>query len=521
MKGSEKMSEIEKLIEEVLKKEDPNEDFKDTRETLIEALSIYHEELKFQNDELKETNQYLEEVKLEYERLFMDAPVGYLIVDREGVITKANHYSYQLFDSLVLHQSKLQHMIADEDQDRFYFFFQQLNGNQLETDFSFKTRTKPIRYIKLVQQYVRSNETLIHLAIIDETALVTYQNKIQYMSNHDALTGAYNRHYYEGLIQRLNPTLTQHFGVIFADINGLKLINDAFGHAFGDELIKKTAELIDQYLDDSMHFARIGGDEFVIILTDTTEEQMKQFMLLLQEAQQSISIKDIQLSISFGYAYKRKKKQDLLKLVHLAEDRMYQNKLYTKASGRKDIIEGILAVLHEKKPREKEHGERVGMLAETFGKVLNLNATEIHQLKTAGLLHDIGKVAVDHTILDKASGLNVIEKREMKQHPEMGYRILQASHGFRNIADLVLAHHEYYDGTGYPRGLKGEAIPYLSRILSICDAYDAMTKARPYSVAKSKTEAIIELQDYKGIQFDPCLVDMFIDKVLIKVDREH
>ncbi|MGM0523910.1 MAG: GGDEF domain-containing protein, partial [Bacillota bacterium] len=301
------MSEIEKLIEEVLKKEDPNEDFKDTRETLIEALSIYHEELKFQNDELKETNQYLEEVKLEYERLFMDAPVGYLIVDREGVITKANHYSYQLFDSLVLHQSKLQHMIADEDQDHFYFFFQQLNGNQLETDFSFKTRTKPIRYIKLVQQYVRSNETLIHLAIIDETALVTYQNKIQYMSNHDALTGAYNRHYYEGLIQRLNPTLTQHFGVIFADINGLKMINDAFGHAFGDELIKKTAELINQYLDDSMHFARIGGDEFVIILTNTTEEQMKQFMLQLQEAQQSVSIKDIQLSISFGYAYKRKK----------------------------------------------------------------------------------------------------------------------------------------------------------------------------------------------------------------------
>lgn len=152
-----------------------------------------------------------------------------------------------------------------------------------------------------------------------------------------------------------------------------------------------------------------------------------------------------------------------------------------------------------------------------FGEVLNLNPTSIHHLKTAGLLHDIGKVAVDHTILDKESSLNVMERREMKQHPEMGYRILHASQGFRTIADLVLAHHEYYDGTGYPRGLKGEEIPFLSRILSICDAYDAMTKVRPYSIAKSKEAAIKELQDYKGIQFDPYLVDVFIDKVLTKL----
>lgn len=342
------MGEVENLIEEVLKKHDSNEKFKDTRERLIEAISIYHEGLKLKNEELTEINQYLEEAKLEYERLFMDAPVGYLIVDRAGVIYKANYYSYQLFDSLILGQSTLQHMIADEDQGRFHFFFQQLNGDQLETEFSFKTRTNPVRHIKLIQQYVRSNESLIHLAIIDETPIVTYQNKIQYMSNHDALTGVYNRHYYEGLIKRLNPTLRQHFGVIFADINGLKMINDAFGHTVGDELIKKAAELIGKYIDDTMYLARIGGDEFVIILTNTTEEQMKRFMLQFQEAKQAIAIKDIQLSISFGYAYKRKENEDLLKLVHLAEDRMYQNKLHIKASGRQDIIEGILAVLHEK-----------------------------------------------------------------------------------------------------------------------------------------------------------------------------
>ncbi|GEM05475.1 hypothetical protein HMI01_24630 [Halolactibacillus miurensis] len=512
------MSELEKLIEQVLEKNSPHKEFEGSKEILIEALSIYHEELCSQNDELSEINQYLEETKLEYERLFMDAPVGYLIVDLTGLIVKANHYSYQLFDSLTPHQSKLQHFIADEDQDRFYFFFQQLKEDQLETSFSFKTRTEPVRYIKFLQQYVRSNETLIHLAMIDETALVTYQKQIKYMSNHDALTGVYNRHYYENLIQQLNEKLTKHFGVIFADINGLKMINDAFGHMFGDELIKKAVELIEHHMDDTMYLARIGGDEFVIILTETTEEQMKKLMLTLKEAQSLITVKDIQLSISFGYAYKRKPSQDLIKLVHLAEDRMYQNKLHTKSSGRKDIIEGILAVLHEKKPREKEHGERVSFLAETFGKVLNLNATEIHQLKTAGLLHDIGKVTVDHTILDKASGLNTNEKREMKQHPEMGYRILQASQEFKDIADIVLYHHEFYDGTGYPRGLKGESIPYLSRILAVCDAYDAMTKPRPYSIPKSKEEASTELKYHKGRQFDAELVDIFISKVLLKVD---
>lgn len=519
MKGSEVVNDIGKLMERILKKVHQDSDFKAAKETLMEAIAVSHEEIRYQNAALRETNQYLLETKREYERLFMDAPVGFVIVNRAGIIEKANHYSHYIFHSLIPHQSKLQDFISEKDQDRFYSFFQQSNSDHFETSFAFETRTKPVKYIKILQQFVRSNETLIHMAVIDETELVIYQKKIQYMSDHDALTGVYNRHYYEQLIERLNNELTDRFGVIFADINGLKMMNDAFGHDFGDELIKRAVEIIKSQLDETMYLSRIGGDEFVIIMTETSEALMKAFVQNLKEKAKQVKVKDIQLSIAFGFSYKRKENQTLLKLIHLAEDRMYQNKLYTKSSGRKDIIDGILAVLHEKKPREKEHGERVSFLAEQFGKVLNLNQTDIYQLKTAGLLHDIGKVAVDHAILDKTTRLDTEEKREMKQHPEMGFRILQASQEFKSIANIVLAHHEFFDGTGYPRQLKGKEIPYLSRILAICDTYDAMTKERPYSVAVSKEMAINELNQHKGTQFDPELVEIFIDRVLTQLNE--
>ncbi|SFO84861.1 HD-GYP domain-containing protein [Halolactibacillus alkaliphilus] len=513
------MSELEKLIERIFTIVHTNSDFKKAKDTLVEVLKSYRIELHHQNDELRDINQVLWETKQEYERLFMDAPVGFLIVNRAGIIEKANHYSHHIFRSLIPYQSELQHFISEKDQERFYSFFQQLNSDHLATSFSFQTRTEPVKNIKFLQKLSRSNETVIHLAVIDETELVTYQKKIQYMSEHDALTGVYNRHYYEQLIERLNNELTEHFGVIFLDINGLKMMNGAFGHDFGDELIKRAVEITKAQLDETMYLSRIGGDEFVIIMTETSEDLMKSFVQNLKEKAKQVKVKDIQLSIAFGFSYKRKEDQTLLKLIHLAEDRMYQNKLYTKSSGRKDIIGGILAVLHEKKPREKEHGERVSFLAEQFGKVLDLNQTDIYRLKTAGLLHDIGKVAVDHTILDKTTRLDTKEKREMKQHPEMGFRILQASQEFKSIADIVLAHHEFFDGTGYPRQLKGEEIPYLSRILAICDTYDAMTKERPYSVAVSKEMAMNELNQHKGTQFDPELVEVFIHKVLKQLNE--
>lgn len=519
VKGTDVMSELEELVTRILTIGHMDCEYKKATDTLMEVLASYYRELHHQNDELSDINHALWESKREYERLFMDAPVGYVIVNRSGVIEKANHYSRGIFQSMILYKSKLEHYILDEDHDRFYVFFQQLNGEHKENSFSFKIRTKPVRYIKFLQQFVRSNESHIHLAVIDETELVSYQKKIQYMSDHDALTGVYNRHYYERLIERLNGELIENFGVIFADINGLKMMNDSFGHDFGDELIKRVVEIVKTQLDETMYLSRIGGDEFVIILTETSEAFIKRFVINLEEKLKQVKVKSISLSVAFGFSYKQKKDQTLLTLINLAEDRMYQTKLFAKASGRKSMIDSILAVLHEKKPREKAHSKRVSFLAEHFGKELHLNQTEIHQLKTAGLLHDIGKVAVDDMILDEVSGLDNKEAREIKQHPEMGFRILQASQEFKSIADIVLAHHEFFDGTGYPRQLKGEEIPYLSRILAICDAYDVMTHDGPYLKAVSKEMAMNELNQHKGTQFDPELVEVFIDKLLKKLNE--
>jgi len=195
---------------------------------------------------------------------------------------------------------------------------------------------------------------------------------------------------------------------------------------------------------------------------------------------------------------------------------MYKKKLYESPSMRGKAIKAIINTLHEKNKREEHHSHRVSALCKNMGEALGLPEREIEELKSVGLFHDIGKIAVDENVLNKPSKLTDDEWKEIKRHPEIGYRLLNTVNDMSDVANYVLHHHERWDGKGYPKGFKGDEIPFVSRIVTIVDAYDAMTSERSYRSALSETFVIEELQKNAGVQFDPELVNVFIDKVLDK-----
>ena len=340
--------------------------------------------------------------------------------------------------------------------------------------------------------------------------------KIANLSFHDQLTGLYNRRFYEEELIRLDTKKNLPLTMLMGDINGLKLVNDSFGHEMGDELIKKVAEVITKACSPDAVISRIGGDEFVVLLPKTDAFEAEQILKRIKDLSLKETVGSLYISISFGYETKISEADQIKNVFKKAEDQMYHRKLFESPSMRGKTVETIIKTLYEKNKREEQHSHRVSKLCERLGEVLGLSEYKVNELKTVGLLHDIGKIAINNTILNKPGKLSDDEWTEIKRHSEIGYRILSTVNEMSEMAEYVLAHHERWDGTGYPKGLKGEEIPLESRIIAIADAYDAMTSERSYRSKMSAEAVLKELQENAGIQFDPELASIFIDNFLNK-----
>jgi diguanylate cyclase (GGDEF)-like protein len=335
-----------------------------------------------------------------------------------------------------------------------------------------------------------------------------------YLSYHDQLTGLYNRRFFEEELLRLDTARNLPLTVIMGDVNGLKLINDSFGHDAGDELLRKSANVIKKCCRADDIIARTGGDEFVMVMPKLDSGEAKAITKRIKGYAEKESIENISISISLGFETKRDPEEPIHEVLKRAEDYMYKKKLFENQSLRGKTISSIIATLHEKNKREELHSNRVSVLCESMGAALGLPDYQVMELKTVGLFHDIGKIAIDEDILSKKEKLTAEEWEEVKRHSEIGYRILSTANEMSEMAGYVLAHHERWDGNGYPRGLKGSEIPLESRIISIADAYDAMTSESCYQDIVSEEEAVKILKKGAGVKFDPALVDVFIEKVL-------
>jgi len=343
------------------------------------------------------------------------------------------------------------------------------------------------------------------------------QNRIEYLSYRDQLTGLYNRRFYEEELKRLNTERNLPISIIMGDVNGLKLINDAFGHEKGDEFLLKAASAIRRACRTEDIVARWGGDEFVILLPKTKTEEAGEIVKRIKELYLDEYVNAVRVSIAFGWETKRKPDEDILKVLQNAEDYMYKHKIIENEGQRDKTITAIIHALHEKNPGEQKHSQRVSEICEHIGQAIDLSEIEVGKLKVVGLFHDIGKIAIDERILYKPGKLTEKERVEIERHPDIGFRILNSSHDMSEIAAYILAHHERWDGTGYPKGLKGEAIPMAARIIALAESYEAMTGEQLYRRPLSEKEVLAEIQRNSGTQFDPEIARIFIEKVLRQV----
>ncbi|MBN7772581.1 diguanylate cyclase [Clostridium aminobutyricum] len=340
------------------------------------------------------------------------------------------------------------------------------------------------------------------------------EDNLKYLSIHDQLTGLYNRRFFEEEIVRLDTESSLPFTITMADINGLKLVNDSFGHAIGDELLRKVTSVLKKGCREQDIICRLSGDEFVIMSPNTDTFEAELIIKKIKSIAMGEKVGLVNISISFGFETKRNKDEPIYEILKKAENYMYRKKLYDSPSMRGKTIQAIISTLHEKNKREEQHSRRVSELCESMGNALHMPEDKVKELKTVGLLHDIGKIAIEENILNKKHKLTEEEWEEIKKHPEIGYRILSTVNDLAEMAEYVLAHHERWDGKGYPKGLQGTDIPLQSCIISIVDAYDAMISERSYRNALPKEVAIQELRANAGLQFNPELVEVFIDQVL-------
>ena len=338
-----------------------------------------------------------------------------------------------------------------------------------------------------------------------------YIKEIEEISYHDHITGLHNRRYFDQVSKKLNQSENYPISVIFADLNGLKMVNDSFGHEYGDYMLKRFAEILADSGKKGELISRVGGDEFAIILRRTERGETDRYIRELKEKCAKETINGIELSVSFGYHMIEESGMAIQKAVKLAEDEMYQNKLYEASSRRSKTIDIILNTLHEKNPREEQHSQRVAEICETMAKEMGLPDSDVNKIKAAGLLHDIGKIGIQEEVLNKPGILTDDEYQEVKKHSEIGYRILNTSPNMSEIAEIILCHHERWDGKGYPKGRSKTDIPLFARIITIADAYDAMTSDRSYRKALPDSYAKSELIKGSGKQFDPDLVEFFVN----------
>ena len=373
--------------------------------------------------------------------------------------------------------------------------------------------------------------------------------QIEARAAHDRLTGVANR---ETLLTTLTSEIeraTRHhkwLSLAFIDIDRFKPINDTYGHNSGDAVLRQIADLISDNIRASDLFGRYGGEEFMLILPETTPEEANVLAehlrtLVMEHPMEIPGQPSMTVTISIGVVGDVGSQLQADRLVDQADAAMYaakslgRNRTYRyraiddNAPVRRAPIsperraaataigqwasdtaaEALASVLAPQPHHRGQPSDMIASLATSIALELGLPHEEIERIRIASLLHDLGKLAVPPEILDKPTTLSDIDWQAIGEHPRIGQVILEQASSLREAVPVVLHHHERYNGGGYPHGLRGKEIPLGARIVAVADAYHAMIHDRPYKTKRDHQDALGELRANAGTQFDPDIVNVF------------
>lgn len=386
-------------------------------------------------------------------------------------------------------------------------------GSIRELEFEFCMKSGQVRTgLLTVERFELGGAECLLTSFYDITERKLMEEQLKYLSLHDTLTGLYNRAYFEEEMRRLEKGRRSGVGIIVCDVDGLKHVNDTEGHGAGDALLVAASRVIRESFRGCDMVSRIGGDEFAILLPDcdrnTLEGACRRIRSAIARYNEANPGPPLSISVGFSLGDAPSSPGDIFRE---ADNNMYREKLHRSQSVRSALVQTLMKTLEVRDFVTDGHADRMQRLVSSMAGSIGLPDHKIADLCIFAQFHDIGKVGIPDSILFKQGPLTPGETVEMRRHCEIGHLIAISPPDLVPVADWILKHHEWWNGQGYPMGLKGEEIPVECRILAIADAYDAMTNDRPYRKAMSHQEAVEELKRCAGIQFDPRLVPLFIE----------
>jgi diguanylate cyclase (GGDEF)-like protein/PAS domain S-box-containing protein len=479
---------------------------------------------------IKRATKQIRESEDRFRTIFEEAPLGI------GIFDTVTGFVYELNRKFCDILGRTEHELRNLDW-RDYSHPDELQENNEKLDLLKKKKISGFsmdkRYYKpdgsiiwvnmIIASFKSESINNIHLCMIEDiTESKIKEQEIVYLSYHDVLTGLYNRAFFLEEQKRLDLSRTVPISIIMGDVNGLKLINDSFGHDKGDELLKEIAKILENSCRGEDFAARIGGDEFVILMNHTgadgAQKVCKRIYNACNDYIHSEDKKTFYLSISLGYATKLSLKQNIEEILKDAEDMLYKRKNSEKKKVRKSILQAVKNDLELKNNTTKEQAEQIRKIYYEVGERLGLSTNKLKELEHVMEMHDIGKLLLDENLLLKdISKFTGEELLEYQKHTEAGYRIAIGAPELKNIAEEILGHHENWDGSGFPNGISGERIPLISRIVAVIDRYESFMEAGEWNSTKEKEKALKSIESLAGSYFDPNVVNEFM-QVIKKCD---
>jgi diguanylate cyclase (GGDEF)-like protein len=468
-------------------------------------------------ENLEAVQQKKSEVEADFERLFTQGVTGNYWATPEGEIQRCNPTFAQLlgFDSVkALAGVPLRTLLKEATQ---WEPWRQELGKKKKLEFEGQPwikrdqKTMMASGKMLAKTDDRGEIVQIQGFLQDITRNRSIEDDLNNLEDRDSLTGLLNRRAFEREMEKNDTGQSDPVGIMIGDVDGLKFVNDTLGQEAGNRLLKTAAQTMRNAFPEDFLTARVGGDEFAVMAVKTERPVFEEARQKIREAVDRYNGENpaLQLSLSVGFALNDEAPSQVQEVFTQADNNMFREKLLCNQSIHSSVVQTLNKALEMRDFITGGHAQRIRELAEKLARSIGLPERSVLDMRLLAQFHDIGKVGIPDRILMKPGPLSPEEALEMQRHCEVGYRIALAATDLVPIADWILKHHEWWNGQGYPGGLKGEKIPLECRILAIVDSYDVITNDRPYRNGTSHGEALEEIKKYAGIQFDPYLVKKF------------